>query len=180
MDFSTEFVALRDKLLNGQDPNFRSQQNVQVSGRMAALLSVFNSRTPRKILGLMPTGGTSHAHEYRLLFAVPSLNEQALDDWWKYAQQVSAELVKPDENHDFSLLSVILAAGEIDKSVLNELKAEKNCSDEKLKKLSDERKYQSGKHGWSSIRLAVVDLDTHKVHTNRMGDSLKNILQPLV
>ena len=64
MDFSTEFVALRDKLLNGQDPHFRSQQNVQVSGRMAALLSVFNSRTPRKILGLMPTGGTSHAHEY--------------------------------------------------------------------------------------------------------------------
>ena len=106
MDFSTEFVALRDKLLNGQDPHFRSQQNVQVSGRMAALLSVFNSRTPRKILGLMPTGGTSHAHEYRLLFAVPSLDEQTLDDWWKYAQQVSAELVKPDENHDFSLLSV--------------------------------------------------------------------------
>ena len=29
MDFSTEFVALRDKLLNGQDPHFRSQQNVQ-------------------------------------------------------------------------------------------------------------------------------------------------------
>ena len=92
---------------------------------------------------------------------------QELADYLK--QQVSAELVKPDENHDFSLLSVILAAGEIDKSVLK-----------KLKKLSDERKYQSGKHGWSSIRLAVVDLDTHKVHTNRMGDSLKNILQPLV
>ncbi|MFR8817582.1 MAG: hypothetical protein ACLVFS_03655 [Butyricicoccus sp.] len=122
MDFSTEFVALRDKLLNGQDPHFRSQQNVQVSGRMAALLSVFNSRTPRKILGLMPTGGTSHAHEYRLLFAVPSLDEQTLDDWWNYAQQVSAELVKPDENHDFSLLSVILAAGETDKSVLKKLK----------------------------------------------------------
>ena len=78
MDFSTEFVALRDKLLNGQDPH-PFQQNVQVSGRMAALLSVFNSRTPRKILGLMPTGGTSHAHEYRLLFAVPSLDEQALE-----------------------------------------------------------------------------------------------------
>lgn len=123
MDFSTEFVALRDKLLNGQDPHFRSQQNVQVSGRMAALLSVFISRTPRKILGLMPTGGTSHAHEYRLLFAVPSLDEQTLDDWWKYAQQVSAELVKPDENHDFSLLSVILAAGETDKSVLKTLKS---------------------------------------------------------
>lgn len=169
MDFSTEFVALRDTLMNGQDKHFRSQQNAEVSGRIAALLSTYESRSARKLLGLMPTGGSGHAHEYRLLFAVPSLDEQTLDDWWKYAQQVSAELVKPDENHDFSLLSVILAAGETDKAVLK-----------KLKKLSDERKYQSGKHGWSSIRLAVVDLDTHKVHTNRMGDSLKNILQPLV
>ncbi len=132
MDFSTEFVALRDKLLNGQDPHFRSQQNVQVSGRMAALLSVFNSRTPRKILGLMPTGGTSHAHEYRLLFAVPSLDEQTLDDWWKYAQQVSAELVKPDETTTIFAVFGHLAAGDW----TNVLK--------KLKKLSDERKYQSG------------------------------------
>ena len=139
MDFSTEFVALRDKLLNGQDPHFRSQQNVQVSGRIAALLSVFNSRTPRKILGLMPTGGTSHAHEYRLLFAVPSLDEQTLDDWWKYAQQVSAELVKPDENHDFSLLSVILAAGETDKSVLKKLK---KLSETALQQIND-KKYET-------------------------------------
>ena len=139
MDFSTEFVALRDKLLNGQDPHFRSQLNVQVSGRMAALLSVFNSRTPRKILGLMPTGGTSHAHEYRLLFAVPSLDEQTLDDWWQYAQQVSAELVKPDENHDFSLLSVILAAGETDKSVLKKLK---KLSETALQQIND-KKYET-------------------------------------
>ena len=139
MDFSTEFVALRDKLLNGQDPHFRSQQNVQVSGRIAALLSVFNSRTPRKILGLMPTGGTSHAHEYRLLFAVPSLDEQTLDDWWKYAQQVSAELVKPDENHDFSLLSVILAAGKTDKSVLKKLK---KLSETALQQIND-KKYET-------------------------------------
>ncbi len=93
---------------------------------------------------------------------MPSLDEQTLDDWWKYAQRGQRRAGKPDENHDFFAVSVILAAGETDKSVLK-----------KLKKLSDERKYQSGKHGWSSIRLAVVDLDTHKVHTNRMGDSLK-------
>ena len=169
MDFSTEFVSLRDKLLNGQDPHFRSQQNVQVSGRMAALLSVFNSRTPRKILGLMPTGGTSHAHEYRLLFAVPSLDEQTLDDWWKYAQQVSAELVKPDENHDFSIVSVILAAGELEKDV-----------PKRLKKLAHEQQFEGGKHGWGSVRMACVDLEAHKLCVSRMGDSLKNIMKAVL
>ena len=169
MDFYTEFFAVRDKLLHGQDAHFHSRQNVSVAGRPAALLSEFTSRSPRCILGLMPTGASGHAHEYRLLFAVPVLDEAALADWWQYAGQVCDELVQPDENHDFSLISLILAAGQIDKAAAK-----------KLKKLSDERKFDSGKHGWASIRLAVIDLPTHKIHTNRMGDSLKNILQPLL
>ncbi len=169
MDFSTEFVALRDRLTNGQPPQFRSQQNVQVSGRMAALLSVFTSRSTRKILGLMPTGGSGHAHEYRLLFGVPSLDETALEDWWQYALKTADELIKPDKDHDFSLISLLLAVGEADKAALK-----------KLKKLTGERKFEGGKHGWASIRIAVIDLSTRKVYTNRMGDSLKNILQPLL
>ncbi len=51
----------------------------------------------------MPTGGTS-THTNTVCCSPCPLDEQTLDtDWWKYAQQVSAELVKPDENHDFSL-----------------------------------------------------------------------------
>ena len=71
MDFSTEFVALRDRLIETQDKAFRTQTNVEVAGRMAALCSSFTIKSARKILGLMPTGGVGHAHEYRLLFAVP-------------------------------------------------------------------------------------------------------------
>ena len=169
MDFSTEFVALRDRLAAGQDKLFTSRQNVEIAGRMAALMSTFEARSTRKILGLMPTGGSGHAHEYRLLFAVPTLDEAALEDWWQYALQTADELVKPDKNHDFSLISLMLAAGDIDKAALK-----------KLKKLADERRFEGGKHGWSSVRVAVIDLGAHKVHTNRMGDSLKNIIQPLL
>ena len=62
MDFSTEFVALRDRLLETQDKAFRTQTNVEVAGRMAALCSSFTIKSARKILGLMPTGGVGHAH----------------------------------------------------------------------------------------------------------------------
>ena len=55
MDFSTEFVALRDRLLETQDKAFRTQTNVEVAGRMAALCSSFTIKSERKILGLMPT-----------------------------------------------------------------------------------------------------------------------------
>ena len=41
MDFSTEFVAFRDRLQEGQDEAFVSRRNVEVAGRTAALLSSF-------------------------------------------------------------------------------------------------------------------------------------------
>ena len=169
MDFSAEFVAFRDRLLAGQDKAFVSRQNVQVAGRMAALLSSFGVDSERKFLGLMPLGNSSHAHEYRLLFAAPGLDEQALEDWWAYACEAERELVKPDSSHEFSIVSLILATGTVDKAV-----------QKKLKKLTGGRDFSSMGRGWSSVRIAAVGLDEHKAYTNRMGDALKNILKPIL
>ena len=159
MDFSTEFVALRDRLLETQDKAFRTQTNVEVAGR----------KSERKILGLMPTGGVGHAHEYRLLFAVPKLGADELADWWAYAEKAFETLVEPDENHDFSIVSVILAAGELEKDV-----------PKRLKKLAHEQQFEGGKHGWGSVRMACVDLEAHKLCVSRMGDSLKNIMKAVL
>ena len=166
MDFSTEFVALRDRLIETQDKAFRTQTNVEVAGRMAALSSSFTIKSARKILGLMPTGGVGHAHEYRLLFAVPKLSADELADWWSYAENAFETLVQPDKNHDFSIVSVILAVGELEKDV-----------PKRLKKLAHEQQFEGGKNGWGSVRLACVELETHKLYTSRMGDSLKNIMK---
>ena len=153
MDFSTEFVALRDRLLETQDKAFRTQTNVEVAGRMAALCSSFTIKSERKILGLMPTGGVGHAHEYRLLFAVPKLGADELADWWAYAERVFETL----------------AAGELEKDV-----------PKRLKKLAHEQQFEGGKHGWGSVRMACVDLEAHKLCVSRMGDSLKNIMKAVL
>ena len=150
MDFSTEFVALRDRLIETQDKAFRTQTNVEVAGRMAALCSSFTIKSARKILGLMPTGGVGHAHEYRL---------DELADWWAYAERVFETLVEPDENHDFSIVSVILAAGELEKDV-----------PKRLKKLAHEQQFEGGKHGWGSVRMACVDLEAHKLCVSRLAE----------
>ena len=169
MDFSTEFVALRDRLLETQDKAFRTQTNVEVAGRMAALCSSFTIKSERKILGLMPTGGVGHAHEYRLLFAVPKLGADELADWWAYAERVFETLVEPDENHDFSTASVSSADGapEMDAPSGRKLDAH-------------EQQFEGGKHGWGSVRMACVDLEAHKLCVSRMGDSLKNIMKAVL
>ena len=158
-----------DRLPEGQDTAFVSQQNVPVAGRIAALFSSFGMDAERKLLGLVALGGSTHAHEYRILFAVPELDEQALADWWEYAVAAERELVKPDKAHEFSLVSVILVTGKTDRAV-----------QKKLKKLAGGRDFSAQGKGWSAVRMAVVELDGRRLHTNRMGDSLKNILKPFL
>ena len=169
MDFSTEFVAFRDRLIASQDKAFITNLNAQVAGRTMAAISSFELDSERKVLGVISTGGKSHAHEYRLLFAVPELSEQDLQDWWAYAEKAERELVQPDRRHEFSIVSVILVTASAASAV-----------PKKLRRLLGGRDFTNIGQGWSSIRLAVVDLGAHKVHTNRMGDPLKNILKPFL
>lgn len=167
MEFSTAFVALRDQMQAGQDKRFSSLQNHAVCSRTAALYSAFSLSEERKIMGIMPTGGFTHAHEHRLLFAVPSLTEDGLADWWNYAQTVLQTLVEPDAAHEFSIISLILACGEMDKGVVK-----------RLKKLSFEKRYNKPQNGWASVRLAAVDLTERKVYTNHMGGILADVVKP--
>lgn len=167
MDFSTDFITLRDRMAAGQDGQFVSRVNTEVCGKMAALYSALGLDAERKILGLVPTGGKSHAHEYRLLFAAPALDEAQLDGWWDYIRQVENELVRPDADHVFSMVSLILVAEQTDKKL-----------QKKLRRLAAERKFDKPAAGWSSVRIAVVDLAAHKIYTNRLGETLKNVLAP--
>ena len=167
MDFSVEFIALCDRMEQGQDRVFASRRNAAVAGRMAALVSEMNMTEERKILGIMSTGMTSHAHEYRLLFAAPTLDAAGLADWWRYALDAEQALVQADERHSFSLVSVVLVAERVEKEAAK-----------RLKRLSAERKY--GANGWSSIRFAVVEIGGGKVYTNREGETLRGILLPFL
>lgn len=169
MDFSAEFVALRDRMVQGLDKAFVTTQNTEVAGRVAASLSRFDAISHKKLLGLVSLNTSSHAHEYRLLFAAPELDEAALEDWWEYAKRAEQALVQPDAAHDFSILSLILVTQQAGRDV-----------QKKMRRLSAEHQFEGGKHGWSSVHFAVVDLGAHKVYTNRMGAPLKNILQPIL
>lgn len=170
MDFATEFVALRDRMQAGQGAAFVSRQNEEVAGRVAALLSSFGVSEQRKVLGLMPMGGENHSHEYRLLFAVPALGGPEVDDWWDYAARAEQELVQPDAAHGFSIVSLILAAGSVDKE-----------AQKKLKKLAGgQRRFSGEQSGWSTVRAAAVDLSERKIYTTRPDGALKNVLAPFL
>lgn len=167
MDFSSEFVALRDWMEENLASEFTSEHNAEVAGRMAALFSSFSVSADRKMLGLLPMGINTHSHEYRLLFAAPTMNEQVLEDWWGYAAAAEEALVVPDGHHGFSLVSILLVSQNVDKAV-----------QKRIKKLSAERQYTGKQCGWSSIRFAVIDLAAGKTFYNTAGEPFKAIVKP--
>lgn len=169
MDFSAEFIGLRKRMVQGMNPAFVSEQNTEVAGRVTALFSRYDVTSEKKLLGMMSMGMSSHAHEYRLLFAEPELTTEALAGWWEYAKQAEQALVQPNAAHGFSILSFILATQQVDRDI-----------QKKVRRLTAERQFENGKHGWSSIHFAVVDMEARKIYTNRMGASLKNVLQPVL
>ena len=67
------------------------------------------------------------------------------------------------------MVSLILVAGEVDKAVIRKLKGK-----------TSELRYDKPNAGWSSLRVALVDLESRKIHVNRMGAPLRDLIKDLV
>lgn len=168
-DFSERFVEFCGKLEQSLPQQFRTSRMVEHNGRIAALSAEFSSSQRKKLMGIMKTSLSSHCHEFRLVYAVPTLDLAALEDWWEFARSLQQTLVPVDPTHEYSMISVILVCGEADKSALRKLGGK-----------AGEVRYRSPLSGWSSIRVAVVDLGAGKVHANRMGTPLRDLVKPLI
>lgn len=166
-DYSAALVALRDRLAAGLTAPFHTEQNVPVCGRVCALHAWFDEAAEAKFMGLLSMGGAvTHSHEHRMLFAVPDLTDEALDDWWAFARCCQDELVCPDAAHQFTLISFYLVYGAASPRALR-----------RLRRLSSEINYKKPQFGWSSIRLCAVEAGSGKTTVNRMGKPLAELLR---
>ena len=166
-NLSTYFAAFRDKLEAGLDPAFTALRNVSVDGRLTALHAWFDSDYEQKVLGVIPIGGALlHSHEHRLLFSAPSLDRAALDAWWDYAKGLQHTLVRADPLHQFSIISLILVCGSCEPAALR-----------RLRRLSSDLTYRPPATGWSTVRMAAVDVSTGKITVNRAGAPRTAILR---
>ena len=167
MEFAQRFIALREALRAQCPPEFEHENNAAVCGRSVALHSFVRVSTKQKILGLMETKNVVYSTERRLYALEPHpLTEAAIDDWWRYGCQIVDELSQPEDGHQFSMVSLMLACPQVDARVAR-----------RMRRLRYELEFKEQKLGWISLRFAVIDLSTGKVYTNSMGTPLANILK---
>ena len=169
-NFSEAFVEFCERVEKSLPHQFVCNRMVERNGRVAALSAEFSTQDKKKLLGLMPTKQVSHCHEFRVVYAAPTLNLAAMEDWWEFARQLQKDLVPVDVNHEFSMVSLVLVAGEIDAAAVKKLKSY----------VSEQRYTAPGQSGWSSLRMAAVDLNRRKIHVNRMGAPLRDLMKGLL
>ena len=167
MEFAQRFIALREALRTQCPTEFSHENNAEVCGRTVALHSYARITIKQKLLGLIDTKNLVYSTERRVYALEPNpLTENAIDAWWNYGCQIVDEMTQPEEGHQFSMVSVMLACPQVDARVAR-----------KMRRLRHEIDFKKEERGWVSLRFAVIDLSTGKVFTNSMGAPLTNILK---
>ena len=167
MEFAQRFIAIREALRAQCPAEFTHENNAEICGRTVALHSFARVTIKQKILGLMETKNLVYSTERRIYALEPHpLTENAIEDWWAYGCRIVDELSQPEDGHQFSMVSLMLACPQVDARVAR-----------KMRRLRYELEFKEKGLGWISLRFAVIDLSTGKVHTNSMGTPLTNILK---
>lgn len=164
-DFPNRFIDIVNQIEKNIPNEFEKKRMVNYDGNIAALSASFTINKEKKWLGIMPTGKTTHCHEFRLVFSCPELNLDELKKWWNFICAQQKKLIPVDENHEFSFISLILICSNITDDAIKT-----------IKKLDNEIRYNN-ENGWSNARMIAIDLENQKIYASKNGDILRDTIK---
>lgn len=156
MGFNAAYPNLLKAVEKDMPADFEFSRDALIAGRWVALAARFDVISERKLFGIMPTGNKTHCHELCLFMPTPALDEPHFTDLTEYFKMVQKIEIQLDRAHEFTMFSFVLLTDTRPSAALQK----------KIRTFTDERKYQ---FGWSSARIVVADLQTHKMYHNKFG-----------
>ncbi|MGH4119688.1 hypothetical protein [Clostridium sp.] len=107
-------------------------------------------------------------NEYCVVNVYNSINREEVSEYTEYLKTLVTALVKPHREHKSSTITgVIVCNTSIDKS-----------TKKFIKKFKYTKSYKLYFHGWSDIRLILVDLSNNLVIPNKRANSVKKVYIP--
>lgn len=110
----------------------------------------------------------NETNEFAYVFAAPSFDKVSIDAAVKLALDETLPRVKPHKEHQYTNAKVILIADSVDGNTAKY-----------VAKQSFSKSYKFSLHGYTELKIGIVDLSTRKVSTNRAGGELKNYFSKL-
>ena len=150
------------------DKNFNISQNINICDKKISLFAEYKGIGARTFITQKDIIDKYEFNEYCVVNEYNTINMEGVVEYSEYLKTLINTLVKPHREHKSSTITgVIVCNTAIDKSTENF-----------IKKFKFNKPYKLYFHGWSDIRLLLVDLSNNLVISNKQGKKVKKVYIP--
>ena len=148
--------------------NFNIRKDIDLCDKKINLFAEYKGIGARNFITQEDVIDKYEFNEYCIVNAYNTVNMEDVVEYTEYLKTLTNDLVKPHREHKSSTITgVIICNTSIDKTTENF-----------IKKFKFIKPYKLYFHGWSDIRLLLVDLSNNLVISNKQGKSVKKVYMP--
>jgi len=148
--------------------NFNIRKNIDLCDKKISLYAEYKGIGARTFITQKDVIDKYEFNEYCIVNVYNSIHMEEVIEYTEYLKTVINNLVEPHREHKSSTITgVIVCDTSVDKNTENF-----------IKKFKFTKPYKLYFHGWSDIRLLLVDLSNNLVISNKQGKSVKKVYIP--
>lgn len=149
---------LFESILDGYHGLFDIFSPHELCGRPVAAYCYFMSKNERYVLIKRAVIWSAESFEHVVIIEVPKLEEEGVLEMVGFLSQLEKTLIKPDRNHMYSYITVLLLCQNIEQS-----------AKKRLKRIRFTKNYRFTWHGYSSGRIIAINVSEGEVVANAAG-----------
>lgn len=156
---------LLERIIDRYSANYKVEQHLTLSGVPVRAVLAMHSASEKTLLGFSAPGlklGSSQAHEYVLVLTADTFGPGTVEMVDGVLEAAEKQYLDITPEHSYTLFSVVVLAGDVDRQTLG-----------KWKKFKRRRDYDCG---WGLSRLALVDTAGGTIVCNGDGRDFGRIL----
>lgn len=167
------FSLLHDEffhaLLQSYSAYFDIDKNVKIHDVTYAAVAEFHSRSERYVLVKKAKLWAAETNEYVYFFRTETLDDSLLQLLIRNVTDATLKKIRPHNEHMCTHMSLFVLAERIDSSAAS-----------KIQQIKYRKNFLFSLHGWTSLRIAAVDIANQSIVTNTDGKEIKRRLKKLL
>lgn len=155
-----------DNLVLQYEGYFDTERPHIFAGKQIALYARYTQRVEKYVLVRRAQLFATEINEHVFFVHVPYLDASAWAFEIERAKQAESAYVKPHIEHMYSYITLVLLCDGVEEAVKKQ-----------VRRLRYTKNYKFSTHGYSTVRVAVLNLGDETIVTNSSGKEVKKVLE---
>lgn len=160
-----QLQTVLDNLISQYEGYFNVERPHAYGNRVVLAYAQFVQRMEKYVLVKRAQLYATESYEHVFFVHAPNLNEATWEAEKTFIIEAEKDYVIPHAEHMYTYMTLILLCDHIDEAVKN-----------KIKRLRFTKNYHMALHGYSTVRIAALDLSNETIITNAQGKEIKKVL----